>query len=561
MKAKKKHKGRWWKILLFLLVLLIFAVGAFATWFYFDTPITPPEVKDKSALNKQRETVGENYYRIGNNWLRKNKYGLWEMYLEGSPFEMGVVSGKLTKELIRNQEIAFVDQIKQMIPSESYLKFLRYFIAWFNRDIDEYIIPEYQEEIYGVSFSCSNEFEFIAPNYERMLNYHGAHDIGHALQQLALVGCTSFAANMGTSDSSLILGRNFDFYISEAFAKDKIVVFVNPEQGHKFTYVTWASFIGVVSGMNDKGLTVTINAGASEIPFKAATPISLLAREILQYAGNIEGAITIAKKRDIFVSESLLIGSASDNKAVIIEKSPSNFGVYETDADFLVCANHFQSDAFAMDKDNLNQITSSPSAYRQRRSEELITAYDSLDYMEAAEILRDRNGLGGESIGIGNEKAMAQVISHHSVIFQPLKKNMWVSTAPYQFGPYLGYNLPLVFEHPNPQPYQGVYDTALTIPADPFADSEELKNYLSYKEQRKQIIKATQNKKPLQLNYLKDFIGLNPDYFQPYVLAGDYYVAIDSTDRALRFYKFALTRELENTGQREEILGKIKELE
>ena len=78
------------------------------------------------------------------------------MYIEGEAYERGIINGKLSKNLIYKQENAFVNQIKTMIPSESYLKFLKSFIGFFNRNIDEHIIDEYQQEIYGISKSASD---------------------------------------------------------------------------------------------------------------------------------------------------------------------------------------------------------------------------------------------------------------------------------------------------------------------------------------------------------------------------------------------------------------------
>ncbi|MEE4260730.1 MAG: C45 family peptidase [Bacteroidales bacterium] len=539
----------------------MFVIIIFTTWYHFDTKISKPKANESLVNTLQMEILGPDQYRIGNNWLKKNEYGLWEMYLEGSPFERGVISGKLTEELVYKQEKAFVDKIKEMIPSESYLDFLKYFIRFFNRDIDEYILPEYQQEIYGISFSASDDFNFIGTKYERMLNYHAAHDIGHALQDLMLVGCTSFASNMGYADSSLIIGRNFDFYINDAFAEDKIVCFVKPDKGYPFTFITWASMIGVVSGMNYEGLTITINAGKSDMPLRAATPISLLAREILQYASSIEEAIEISKKRQIFVSESLLIGSAKDNRAVIIEKSPSKIGIYSVQDSYLVCSNHFQSDAFKNDQANLDQITGSASFMRQNRATEIIDHRDTLSYLDAATILRDRYGLNEQPIGIGNEKAMAQMVSHHSVIFQPLKRNIWVSTAPYQLGEYLNYNLNDFFSNYYAYPDIPAFDTALTILADPFLYTVEYVSYVKYKEERIHLKHATQGKTQLEDDYISKFIALNPGYFESYKLAGDYYAAIGDSEKALHYYNYALNKDFEKKSQKEEVLDKVQSLQ
>lgn len=563
MSSKSKTKGRKWLARLRnTIIVLIILIGILVVVFNATTKLNPPVIEDMSVLELKRENPAPDYFKVGNCWLKKNNFGLWEMYLEGNPFEIGVINGKLTKELIKIQEDSFVDQINTMIPSKSYLRFLKYFIGWFNRSIDEYIPQEYIEEIYGVSFGASDGYEYIGNNYERMLNYHGAHDIGHALQSLALVGCTSFVTGMNSSDSSMIVGRNFDFYINESFAENKILAFVNPDNGYRFSYITWASMIGVVSGMNENGITVTINAAKSDIPTKAKMPISLLAREILQYAGNIDEAIAIAEKRETFVSESLLIGSGKEQTAVIIEKSPSRMDVFEPEAKAFVCSNHFQSNEFKDDPVNIEYIAESASNYRQKRCEQLIT--DTIDVSEAVSILRNYKGINDMNIGLGNEKAMAQFISHHGVVFQPELLNLWISTNYFQFGEFLGYNLNSVF---NNAVYVTdttfLYDTLEVIPSDPIISSSEYTGLIDFRTRRDIIKKHISGNIPIENEdaFIEDFINSNPEYYQGYVLAANYLYMNNKKDTALKFYQKAITKEFENSTTKAAVEQRIAELE
>src|ERR1035437_2877880 len=203
-KPKRKLKR---KILLSVLVLFILGIGAFLLYFRDVAIEYPPIVRDTACLQLKRIKIGENAYTYGNNWLRKSESGLWEMYIEGKPFERGVAFGRLTKELLNYQEQTFVDQIYEIVSSRSYLNLLKYFVAWFNRNLDKHIVDEYKEEIYGLSLSASHAFYFIGSGYQRQLNYHAAHDIGHALQGLNMVGCTSFSFwGQKSTDKNLVVG-------------------------------------------------------------------------------------------------------------------------------------------------------------------------------------------------------------------------------------------------------------------------------------------------------------------------------------------------------------------
>jgi hypothetical protein len=322
--------------------LILFTVGA---CLYHTADFLQPDV-EVNMEDYQLVEDGDSLRTSRYGSLYLNKYGLWEAKILGSPIERGAAYGAMGKDLLKYQEDVFVRQIHQLISSERWIKFLHKFVVVFNRNMAKHIPQEFREEIYAMSLSCTDEYNSYGTPYGRQLNYHAAHDIGHAMQEYMLVGCSSFAVwDEQSENGELVVGRNFDFYVGDDFAKNKILLFVEPTEGYKFASIAWSGMMGVLSGMNERGLTVTINAAKGAMPLSSAMPISLLTRQILQYASNIDEAYRIAQGYETFVSESLLIGSAEDGFAAIIEKSPDNISIYRAESSRLICTNHYQSEA------------------------------------------------------------------------------------------------------------------------------------------------------------------------------------------------------------------------
>ncbi len=522
-----------------------------------------PDVSVYDSIIPEKVKINDSTFVAGNNFLLKNKQGQWELYVEGNPLQIGKITGSLTQDLMQKQEAIFFNKVEDLVPSKTQQYLLRKFLAWYNRKMYQHIPEEYKAEIYGLSQFSSSNFREIGEPYLRLLYLHGAHDIGHAMQDLMLVGCSSFAIwGDKTEDGELLIGRNFDFYAGDDFAKEKIIAFVNPSEGHKFMSVTWGGMIGVVSGMNDQGLTVTINAGKSEVPLAAKTPISIITREILQYASTIEEAIAIAKKREVFVSEAIFVGSAKDKKAAIIEVAPDNFGVYEVEnTDKLICSNHFQSDAYKNDERNLKWISESHSMYRFERIEELISEDEKLNVDDAVAILRNKKGLDDKEIGFGNEKALNQLLAHHGIVFKPESRTVWVSSNPYQLGEFVEYDLNEIFKNREGNPATKTISTSKgNISEDPFVHSKEYKDYEEYRILEREVETAIENKETISEGKLFVLQQKNPEYWKGYYLAGKYYFEKKYAAAAINAFEMALTKEITTVPDKDNIVHYLKKL-
>src|SRR5258705_3866422 len=112
LKNKKFRKRLLYTFLIFTGLL----VSGFI-WLAVIAHVNPPKPPDISSLQLKRSEPSPGLYTINKNWFRKSNSGLYELYVEGKPYERGVINGKLTEELVQRQEDHFNDQINKMIPS------------------------------------------------------------------------------------------------------------------------------------------------------------------------------------------------------------------------------------------------------------------------------------------------------------------------------------------------------------------------------------------------------------------------------------------------------------
>ena len=540
------------KIIVIFIFLFLGGCSAFKT--NFKTPNVNNYSFEIPKVIEKNDTL--RIYK--NNYLLKNKQNLWELYSQGNPYQLGLTSGALLEKLYKKQDSIFYQKINSFVPSLRKQKILFHFLKWFNRDIEKNIIPEYQAELYGISHYSDTVFNRYIPAYQRSMYLHAAHDIGHALQDLMLVGCSSLVVwGDKTPDGKLLIGRNLDFYVGDDFAQNKLISFVKPSSGIPFMSVSWAGMIGVVSGMNYEGLTVTINASKSDIPFKAKTPISLLCREILQYASTLEEAVEITKKRSVFVSENILVASAKDKKAIIIEISPRKIDVFESpNYDNLICTNHFQSDGYLSDKKNIKQIKETHSFYRYQKIQELLQKSNKISPEYMAEILRNTEGLNKKSLGYGNEKAINQLLAHHGIIFKPEEKLVWVSSSPYQLGEFVCYDLEKIFN----SDFQGVISAQIqerNIPKSKFLSTKEYENYEKYRILEHKIETDLKANKFIDSQSVMQLENLNPDYWKAYFIIGK--VLLQNKDkRAKIYFEKSLSLEIPYSDERQEVEKYLK---
>jgi predicted exporter len=425
--------GRWGRRISFATVGLV-QVDALASLLGRVEPVVSP-----IPLPAYKVEGNSHDRRYGPNRLLRTE-GVWSMALRGSPYQIGQAVAALAGEQRLANEVAMRTEFDKHIPSFFGQYLLARGIPLLARSFSDTIPRPYLEEIQGGTDWEDDGFGWVAPPLTRKVCMHALHDVGQALVDSPLMGCTGFVAGGGrSSDGHWWMGRNWDFGGGRIFDEDKAVIYVEREGAIPFVHVAILGLSGVVSGVNEEGIAVTVLAGASDAPIRMATPMIFLVRQILEEARSIDDAVRILDAGKGFVSEGILIADGNRGEAAVLEVTPARV-VRLPAGEAMGMANHFRGEEHKNDAANLERMAEGTTVPRLARVEELL-AEAPMNLERASLILRDRAAPGGKPLPNGHESSLNADITSHGVIIDATTRSLWVAAWPNVSGPWLHFSL------------------------------------------------------------------------------------------------------------------------
>lgn len=529
--------------------LLVALVGwLWLSWLVRSSVAQPPPLPVDTAILQLHPEQRDGKTWLGKSWVTR-RGGLLTVFLKGTPFEIGYAKAVLLTPQIHTLENEFLHMIHGYVPQAWKVNLLKNYIIYRNRHLSDFVPLDYRLEIYGASLGCPDMHPELGAYYNRILNYHAAHDVSYMMIDnplIARAGCTAFGAwSNATVNSHLITGRNFDWEAAEVFSRDRVVILCEPDGGIPFVSVAWAGMAGVVSGMNRAGVSVTINGAPSSLPGETATPVAIVAREVLQEAHNLDEALKIVREAKVFVSTLWLVGSRADGKFVVVEKTPDTTAVREPEGDSIICANHFQTPGLAESGRNQSYLAEATSVSRQTRLAELLQqTRGSIGVTQAVGILRDRKLPGGIFAGNGHRGTLNALIATHATVMDLTAGILWAATPPKQLGEFVAFD---VNDFSRELPNQAVAADALLTSGE-YDRAKHAQQCLTLAQ-----IALKNHDGQTALAQAEQAEQLNPGFYQNAALRGRALLALNRKDEAAKSFTLALREQPAFLNERQQL--------
>ena len=386
---------------------------------------------------------------------------VWFIWLSGPPEVRGADMAKLVGHVMRQIDETMHATFREVIPSAPLRFAIEIAGRLFGRHLTTDIPLEIQREIVGQMSHYDDPFGDGGGKFARFMAYLALHDLAQTVEKSPLVACTGFGfdATMSASGGTIV-GRNFDFEAGRVFDEQKSVTVFRPESGYAFMSVAWPGMNGVVTGINEKRVWVSVNAARSDHEAPRGVPVSLAIRQVLEQADSAEAAVERIKQMPVRVADLYLVADAKH--VYVVEKTPVAAVVRSVENGRIAVANHFLDPELRAERRNQELERKTSSLVRFERMTQLVTqAATKREPKDAVVILRDRLAPDGSPYPMGDRRALDGYIATHGVFADFGKDVVWVSRAPHLSGEWVGIALAPLFE--------GRFERAQAMPKDAVA--------------------------------------------------------------------------------------------
>jgi isopenicillin-N N-acyltransferase like protein len=180
--------------------------------------------------------------------------------------------------------------------------------------------------------------------------------VANAMVELRRIGGCSGLVVMPerSATGEILFGRNLDFPNVGGIDRLSLVSVCRPVGKHAFASVGFPGLVGVISGMNEKGLCLaTFDSYAakdkSAIFNPLGVPFALLNRQILEECATVDEARKLLESSKRTTMMSLMI---CDTKlAAVFELTPKTVGIRKPETEVLICTNHFLTPELCVKRD------------------------------------------------------------------------------------------------------------------------------------------------------------------------------------------------------------------
>lgn len=230
------------------------------------------------------------------------------LFLKGSPREMGLQHGTLLKKEIHDVANRILYGVGV---GSSFAKG-----SWFISDIEaaEARLEPFMDKRYLEEEDAIADAAGMDRQEARLANFFPE-----------LFHCTGFSLmGKSTKDGHIYHGRVLDYLKGVGLEQNAVVIVCQPDYGNAWVNLSYAGFVGSISAMNEKGISIGEMGGRGEGQWDGK-PMAHLMREVMEKAGTLDEAVQIMRNSPRTCQYYYVISDGKTHDAIGIAANPREF--------------------------------------------------------------------------------------------------------------------------------------------------------------------------------------------------------------------------------------------